>query len=756
MASEVLNALFTAEENISDALDDMRDASLTTEQALSQLDQEFTEAQERGDLLDGSLEDLRREHEATSVAVRNLQSNFQNINRAISEYQRGTISSDEATDQLKREFTDLSSSVSRADGMLNVLERTMKDVTDSGRVTTATGESLQNTISSIGRTSNAADINLDSLANGMVKTSIAANRAEDAVEDFSGSLYGTSASAYSTSAAMKALEESTDNAKDELQKGRNSALSMAGALSVLSSASEGTALEFGSLSVNIGPFNLALRNFLTQVPAILTGMGSILAIVSSLIVAFTTLAAVSGALVLGGALAFFEEFSAQFEETGEAVEALGAALRDLFSAALEPLMTADNINVFTGFINSLAEITNRFAQFAQIMRGDVLGAISQMEGDVDDFFNAMRTSFLLLEPAVITIVNFFLNDFPPILERFASLTRRVSGDLNIMIQAFGRLMNQLLDVASVVLSGLAPAVTIIVTLLTDAFILFNKIPDAISRNAILFGILSLAVTKLTLAVSGLITTITGLTGTMAAQAGTGTFLGFVYTKLTGAAMGYAAGNLSLLSAIQLVTGSLWQQIVAMKTNTITTAQNSLATKVLGTAKASVVASILAAAGAFTTEAGAITAGSIAMGIYSGITAIASAVTWSLNAALGVLAGALGAILSPIGIAIAIIPVLLGLLAQLAGFDVLGGIANFFKGIIGFIKDTIKWMKSLLGLGGSDFMSSEMSVDDIQTKADMNLNFEESVENNVDVQADPEEKAQLSRITKDAIEEAGTQ
>jgi hypothetical protein len=46
-------------------------------------------------------------------------------------------------------------------------------------------------------------------------------------------------------------------------------------------------------------------------------------------------------------------------------------------------------------------------------------------------------------------------------------------------------------------------------------------------------------------------------------------------------------------------------------------------------------------------------------------------------------------------------------------------------------------------------------EDVATEPNVSLNLEDSVENNVDVQADPEDKAQLSRITKDALEEANS-
>jgi phage-related protein len=45
--------------------------------------------------------------------------------------------------------------------------------------------------------------------------------------------------------------------------------------------------------------------------------------------------------------------------------------------------------------------------------------------------------------------------------------------------------------------------------------------------------------------------------------------------------------------------------------------------------------------------------------------------------------------------------------------------------------------------------------DVATEPNVNLSLEDSVENNVEVQAEPEDKAKISRLTKDALEEANS-
>jgi hypothetical protein len=52
-------------------------------------------------------------------------------------------------------------------------------------------------------------------------------------------------------------------------------------------------------------------------------------------------------------------------------------------------------------------------------------------------------------------------------------------------------------------------------------------------------------------------------------------------------------------------------------------------------------------------------------------------------------------------------------------------------------------------------AEEPDNDEIASQPNVGLSFEESVENNVDVDADPEDKAGISRVVKDAMEEANS-
>lgn len=107
----------------------------------------------------------------------------------------------------------------------------------------------------------------------------------------------------------------------------------------------------------------------------------------------------------------------------------------------------------------------------------------------------------------------------------------------------------------------------------------------------------------------------------------------------------------------------------------------------------------------------------------------------------------------------------GMGGAIAGaFDVVLSVVELLNDVLGWVIDKINMIPgvdiegpALEAKAVSDALEddTEESDDDIQTEQNVDLSFEDKLEQNVDVQADPEDKAQLSRITKDAIEEANS-
>lgn len=777
--AEIIEALFTAEEQISEALQKASKATDGFQEDVSELSVNLTnlgikvdENEEEFDQLAGDLVKVGENVKSVDRNIGELSSQFIELQNAES------VSKDELR-EFNRRLTDAAIDSAEADEAIGQLRNNMTELAANSNLSKEQVDQLKDQIDRLGdRTTGASTqiTQLMSASSGLrqmldrldestedVSETFAGfgfvtagalrpiNRAEHAVDGVSTSMTQLNGAALSATPAINILDNRLNSMGESAEDAAQESATLAGSLGLLNAVASSAALEFGSLSVNIGPFNLALRNIITQLPAILTGMTTMLAIVGSLIAAFATLAVVTGALVLGGALAFFEEFSAQFEETGEAIEALGAALRDLFVAALEPIINQTNMDLFISTINAAADVVNEFAQFVTQMRGDVMSFVGSVDVDLAAAFEAMHDSFALMRPVLREFIEFFVNEMPPIITRFAELTANISGDISTLITVFGALINELVEFASVILAGLAPVISAVVGILIGFFKVLNLLPESLVAAGITALGFSLVLLKLISSVVGATAAIINLNARMVENAAAGTFLGGVYTQLTGITKAYTAGNISLLQALSLVKASIWREVLALKADIVAKLSDTLATKALITAKNGLIAITLGVIGALLGETAASWAATAGMTAYGIATSIAAGAT-------SILVGAIGTLLSPVGALIVVLAVLVGWLLKIAGIDIFGGIADAVSFVVDKVSQLIDGLKEFIGLTGFFNVGAQdgvASVDDIQTDPSVDLSFEESLEQNVDVQADPDDRAGLKRITKDAIEEANS-
>lgn len=774
--AEFIEAIFKAQEGISDALDEISRASQVTEQQMLELEKEFVKADEAGDLLRNSTERLAQEHQQAVSAFKNYQQAINSADRTVQEYENGVITAKEAGERMENHLRELSSATAIADASLNNLEQELKTLVKEGAITTQTANELQDAVENIGISSLETSLPIRKLANNLRRVRENAEKAADSANQYSGTLQVLTSSLTTTALGFRNLERSAERSAEGVRDARNAAFGAAGAFATLNSAISETILNFGSLSVNIGPFNIALRNFITQVPAILTGMGSMVSMITALIAGFGTLAVVTGTLLAGGAIAFFQDFAEQFEESSEAVEAMMAALKDLFVEALQPVINDTNSDFFVSTIDAMARAINRFAQFVSQMRNEVMVVFNSLEGDMDDFFNALRDTFLLLRPVVIGLINFFTEDFAPILRRMGALSENLSDDINTLITTLGALLSQLLDLAGTILAGVAPAARILVGFLTLLAATLNALPSQLLSNIVFIGIMAIAIFKLIGAITGVIVSLITLNSWLVTSAVTGGFLGAVYLDLVAAARLYASGNYSLVTSLAVLKSAIVETITLHLKSAHTKIQDALATQVLSQAtsgfikwvKTSVVwkkldwlwthlaakakyvlvAAIGLVSASAAAEAAAISFTSIAMSVYTAITGAAATVTWGL-------VGAIAALLAPITLTGVLLAGLVFALSELLGItNFTGGLIDFFKGLASWISDIFDMVKGLVGMSG-DVAGAEIDKGEIQTSSNVDLSFEDKVEQQVDVQADPEDKEGLRRIVKDAMNEANS-
>jgi DNA-binding NarL/FixJ family response regulator len=890
MSSKKLRAIFEAREEISSAIARARQSTQAFDRKLNELSVTMAEIGMNTKNSNRMVSDLADGMNQVSTSSNALDQSLQEVSNSFMRLIHGSSMSEEEVQEFGNAVTTASQQTSYLDSRVDMLKDALVKLALNTAVAPETLARLNREVKSLSATVPIADNHIEELTQSMM--------------------------------FLYAATKTADSGVSSLSRDINS---LSGDLALLNAIAGTTAFRFSSLSVNIGPFNLALENILTQLPAILTGMSTMLAIVSSLITAFATLGLVTGGLILGGAIAFFEEFKGQFEDTSQAVEALTGALRDLFVEALDPLINAENITLFVGFVEGLADIVNRTAQFINQMRGIVLRFVDTLNADMDSAFNAIRDSFVEMQPILRGVIEFFLNEVPLIIEEFSMLTAEISDDINTIINSLGGLISQLLQFAKVIISVLAPALQIIVGSLTLLFAELNALPNFISSTVIGLGALVLVFSVISVKIARLVHGFKNLSERLNENAGSASVLGSAYMTLSEELSKIMAGQ-------QTLAGALKETWISLKMNTTSWSMNTVA-KLKNVAASNI---FVAAASRQLGIIGALTAGNIALSdsilltysnmkllisstlsstasmiSYAATTGAASAAQMALNGAIQIfhtltgnltlllavlisslvaLAGITGSTENEIGglngalsglsgvinvlvdgllfladvVLAFLIPPLNLLLSVFQMFgsiagpivdvfidiaealnltsssaegstDTLGSLAtviidlvswamvlfdvlallvkafgqamatgirlyfelisrsisravtlinqfintsksmdivqSVFEGVqksidqaFGLLEDFIDLINEIPGIdiegptidarnAREELTGGEQDKDQIETEANVDLSFEESVEQNVDVQADPEDKAQLSRITKDAIAEA---
>jgi hypothetical protein len=861
MASEVIRALFEAKETISGALEKAQKSTDDFENQLADLNLSMSLAEARSNDLENEFDQLAGASNQLSTAERNLDKNLEKIQNTLHEVSGAYKLTAEEQENLRNSLASVFTAARKSDDAMEDLRDGFYSVATSGNVADSEMNDLANAFGSLYTSGKSFDLLLDSLNTELVNAAFTTNAAAQSATGYADTIQNVNLSTLSTIPSQELLQDSIDDVEDEMSQASRSAANLSSQLGILSAMANTTSLEFGNLSVNIGPFNLSLENIIVQLPAVITGMGTMLAIVSSLAVSFGVLAGTLGALVAGGGLAWFEEFSQQFEDSAEAAEALMGALRDLFTDAMEPLMTDANMDLFIDAINGAARVVNRFAQFFNQMRGDIMTFLEGVSVDMDKFFESMHDSFIIMMPILQDFLNWFLNDVPQMIVRFSKLTQNISDDISTILAAIGSLIDSLLDLASVIIAGLAPVISFILGFLSVMVSVINSLEDSlvagtitmlafafvVAKLATTFASLSVAILNADLAMwkaaasgnslartylllrSELMAYIAGekslrkalLASTSIIRANTIAWLGNARAKLlnistsnrliglmaaqVGILKALIGGQVSFTTAVQASATSMWVftksilasaaammknlKLAIITSNTLLTqfafiigavrsgtlgyiGAIKLATlSTLGYAKSLAIAGGYALAGFVTSLIGAIStlAAYTASVIVAGLATIAAfaPVTVPVLAVISAVAALIGLFslyFDWIGMVTDAIGGLINKLGELTGLsgilDWFGGVWEWIAGVVTDVADGIVSLfemipgSSLLA-GTKGNITDPTATDDIQTNPNVNLSFEDSIEQNMEVNADPEDKEGIRRIVKDAMNEANS-
>jgi len=342
----------------------------------------------------------------------------------------------------------------------------------------------------------------------------------DVAEDLTDQFREESDSVRASSGALRSLRRNTDNATDSMR----------------AAAEVGDIFEdgLGSLSVNLGAFTVALRNFLTQVPLLLTALGAAGSAALGAAAGFLALAGAMGAVVGAGALAHAQQLKSEYagiEELGQSMQVIMLNLRDVFFQALEPLTNSEaTIGLFSSAVTGLARAVNVIAkaiagltegteQFNQRMEAGA-EPVYTVQDAFEDFSEKVGPAFRDLVGS-ITIAFEELGE-----EMVAGTAKATTGlanmidfsvwlfdqieDLSGLISQFGDTLAELSILGARIGGGLLPVFKAFSTVMEEVAGALNDIDSETMQNAITFLILMAAINKVSGVASSLLTILPNL------------------------------------------------------------------------------------------------------------------------------------------------------------------------------------------------------------------------------------------------------
>lgn len=701
MVKNISVDLSAERETISDAFNKVNQASRSVSSSLDDIQQDLEEVAKDSNIADESLEELskagkelKRAQEQASAAGEKLEDTFEKL-------EKGSISASEA----KSRYNEA-----------------LDEVRDAQSMAERSGEKLSDKLIEIARNTEMSDRMQerlgDTIAKNIAVVSGYAERLDEAGDEAWGAAAGNQAFASSVNRVNRSVTKANAN-----MAVANSQMGLLGTLAQKSS------LEFGSLSLNVGSFNIALKQLSLQIPAILVGMGAWIALLSSLAAGLMTAVTAMGAFIGAGFVGYLEQVENQNEEVEDTMQALMVVMDsvgDLFYEALQPIMQEGDVNLFIAAVEKAAEVLNVIAQWLAANKETFTDFWSEASFNLEVFLNSMLKAFKAIEPHLIALINYLGDGLPRAIASFAEISANLLPHIREIIGSIRTLFNELIGFASIVLTGVTPVIVGLVGALSTFFSIVNSIPSSVLALGVMLATVGLVAGKVAGALVSVYSSLVAVKGAIVAAATSGSALGGVMVQLGGISKALAAGNLQSVSqAVQLARASMGRFITSIK-STIASKLALLKTtgatviaffRMAGAAAKSAAMTMLSAttgwtaAGAYSAMAGAATAAAasikglgrsaykvvaalMAKAVAAGISTIAVA---ALTVATKALLAALG-----IGLILAVASALWKLVSGGEGaagmMDRLGGAVEYFKQIVSeFITPIVNIFYSLFGL-----------------------------------------------------------
>jgi len=320
------------------------------------------------------------------------------------------------------------------------------------------------------------------------------DRASAALMQMTGAQQVNVASAATQTGAMEIAANAIDEAGDE-------AMTTAAQMGVLDTVMKELSLSGSALSVNIGAFNVSLRNLAPLVP-IAASMGSVVTVAGAFVSAIGAATVALGAFTAGGAIAFMEDMQEQFDgltNSAETLEAVMGGIRDLFAEAMEPLTTAADSQFFVNLVEGAADLLNRLAQAIDQMRGTFMplfsGFADIINAEFDNVANGIEDMMETMGPILLETFAWFMQKLPDALRFMARVTQDLVGPIGNLGNSVLSLLTSIIESATAIFQGLAPAFAVALDLSTALIDVFNTLSNGVLQATLFVGGLILAANK---------------------------------------------------------------------------------------------------------------------------------------------------------------------------------------------------------------------------------------------------------------------
>jgi phage-related protein len=304
----------------------------------------------------------------------------------------------------------------------------------------------------------------------------------------------TTVQAATNAGAMKIAGNMIDEMGDD-------ALKSAGQMGVLNTVMEELSLSGSALSVNIGAFNVSLRNLAPLVP-IAASMGSVVTAMGALITSLGAATVAFAGFTAGGAIGFLEDIESEVEgvnNQAEALQALMGGIGDLFKAALEPLQSAENTQFFINLVEGAADLVNRLAQAIDQMRDAFMplftGFADIINSEFDSIANAIEDMIETMTPVLLGLFGWFMEKLPDALRFMARVTQDLAGPVGNLGNSILDLLSSIVETAVAIFQGLAPALSVALDVATAVVDVFNALSNGALQAALFIGSLVFAANK---------------------------------------------------------------------------------------------------------------------------------------------------------------------------------------------------------------------------------------------------------------------